>query len=126
MNSLNHFEERILLLQDKASVVTGERRASASRQPADSGKVGTAGQTNYSAAMAGVVGLQKSAAKGLASSVILVSAIQPGIIRTEMVELLGPDVVERKLSDIPMTRFGESEEVGSVVPILEITGGRHA
>ncbi|MDP9889982.1 3-oxoacyl-[acyl-carrier protein] reductase [Pseudarthrobacter enclensis] len=104
-----------------------------------SGKVGMAGQTNYSAAKAGIVGLTKAAAKELGFAGIRVNAIQPGIIRTEMVESLRPDVLEKKLSEIPLTRFGEPEEVASVVlflasgmssymtgTVLEITGGRHA
>ena len=98
-----------------------------------------AGQTNYSAAKAGIVGLTKAAAKELGFAGIRVNAIQPGIIRTEMVESLRADVLEKKLSEIPLTRFGEPEEVASVVlflasgmssymtgTVLEITGGRHA
>lgn len=104
-----------------------------------SGKVGMAGQTNYSAAKAGIVGLTKAAAKELGFAGIRVNAIQPGIIRTEMVESLRADVLEKKLSEIPLSRFGEPAEVASVVlflasgmssymtgTVLEITGGRHA
>lgn len=104
-----------------------------------SGKVGMPGQTNYSAAKAGIVGLTKAAAKELGFAGIRVNAIQPGIIRTEMVESLRPDVLEKKLAEIPLSRFGEPEEVASVVlflasgmssymtgTVLEITGGRHA
>lgn len=104
-----------------------------------SGKAGTAGQTNYSPAKAGIVGLTKAAAKELAFAGIRVNANQPGIIRTEMVESLRPDVLEKKYSEIPPTRFGEPEEVASVVrflaigmssymtgTVLEITDGRHA
>lgn len=103
-----------------------------------SGKVGMPGQTNYSAAKAGIVGLTKAAAKELGFAGIRVNAIQPGIIRTDMVESLGRDVLERKLAEIPLTRFGEPEEVASVVlflasgmssymtgTVLEIAGGRH-
>lgn len=104
-----------------------------------SGKVGMAGQTNYSAAKAGIVGLTKAAAKELGFTGIRVNAIQPGIIRTDMAEALRPDVLEKKLAEIPLARFGEPEEVASVVlflasgmssymtgAVLEITGGRHA
>ncbi|MDQ0000639.1 3-oxoacyl-[acyl-carrier protein] reductase [Pseudarthrobacter sulfonivorans] len=104
-----------------------------------SGKASTAGQTNYSAAKAGTVRLTKAAAKEVAFAGNRVNAIQPGIIRTEMVESLRPNVLEKKLSEIPPTRFGEPEEVASVVlflasgmssymtgTALEITGGRHA
>jgi 3-oxoacyl-[acyl-carrier protein] reductase len=104
-----------------------------------SGKVGMPGQTNYSAAKAGIVGLTKAAAKELGFAGIRVNTIQPGIIRTDMVEALLPEILEKKLAEIPLTRFGEPEEVASVVlflasgmssymtgTVLEITGGRHA
>ncbi|QDW29623.1 3-oxoacyl-ACP reductase FabG [Arthrobacter sp. KBS0702] len=104
-----------------------------------SGKVGMPGQTNYSAAKAGIVGLTKAAAKELGFAGIRVNAIQPGIIRTDMVESLRPEILDQKLSEIPLARFGEPGEVASVVlflasgmssymtgTVLEITGGRHA
>lgn len=104
-----------------------------------SGKVGMPGQTNYSAAKAGIVGLTKAAAKELGFAGIRVNAIQPGIIRTDMVEGLRPEILDQKLSEIPLARFGEPGEVASVVlflasemssymtgTVLEITGGRHA
>jgi len=104
-----------------------------------SGKVGMPGQTNYSAAKAGIVGLTKAAAKELGFAGIRVNAIQPGIIRTDLVEGLRPEILDQKLSEIPLARFGEPGEVASVVlflasgmssymtgTVLEITGGRHA
>jgi 3-oxoacyl-[acyl-carrier protein] reductase len=104
-----------------------------------SGKIGTARQTPNSAAKAGIVRLTKAAAEELAFAGIRVNAIQPGITRTEMVESLRPDVLEKKLSEIPLTGFGEPDEVANVVlfltsgisnymtgTILGITGGPHA
>jgi 3-oxoacyl-[acyl-carrier protein] reductase len=103
-----------------------------------SGKVGNAGQTNYSAAKAGIVGLTKAAAKELGFAGVRVNAIQPGIIRTPMTDALPDDVKLERLKDIPLGRFGEAEEVADVVlflaselsryltgTVIEISGGRH-
>jgi 3-oxoacyl-[acyl-carrier protein] reductase len=103
-----------------------------------SGKVGMFGQTNYSAAKAGVVGLTKASAKELARDGIRVNAIQPGLIRTPMTEAVPDDVYAAKLAEIPLGRAGEPSEIGSVVLFLasdlsnyvtgivvEVAGGRH-
>lgn len=103
-----------------------------------SGKVGNAGQTNYSAAKAGIVGLTKAAAKELAYLGVRVNAVQPGLIRTAMTEAMRPDIFEQRVADIPMGRAGEPEEVANAVlflasdlssymtgTVLEVTGGRH-
>jgi 3-oxoacyl-[acyl-carrier protein] reductase len=102
-----------------------------------SGKVGMAGQTNYSAAKAGVVGLTKAAAKELAHLGVRVNAVQPGLIRTPMTEAMPQKAWDQKMSEIPMGRAGEPREVATVVLFLasdwssymtgtvqEITGGR--
>jgi 3-oxoacyl-[acyl-carrier protein] reductase len=103
-----------------------------------SGKVGMFGQTNYSAAKAGMVGLTKACAKELARDGIRVNAIQPGLIRTPMTEAVPDDVYATKLAEIPLGRAGEPSEIGSVVLFLasdlssyvtgivvEVAGGRH-
>ncbi len=103
-----------------------------------SGKVGMIGQTNYSAAKAGIVGLTKAAAKELAHRGVRVNAIQPGLIRTAMTDGLRPDIVEQKLAEIPMGRIGEPAEIANVAlflasdlssyltgTVLEVTGGRY-
>jgi 3-oxoacyl-[acyl-carrier protein] reductase len=103
-----------------------------------SGKVGNLGQTNYSAAKAGIVGLTKAAAKEVAHAGVRVNAIQPGLIRTPMIEGMREEILEQRLRDIPMGRFGEPSEVASVAlflasdlssyltgTVLEVTGGRH-
>lgn len=102
-----------------------------------SGKVGMVGQTNYSAAKAGVVGLTKAAAKELAHLGVRVNAVQPGLIRTPMTEAMPEKAWLQKMNEIPMGRAGEPAEVASVVLFLasdlssymtgtvqEITGGR--
>src|SRR5882757_993504 len=102
-----------------------------------SGKVGMVGQTNYSAAKAGIVGLSKAAAKELAHHGVRINAVQPGLIRTPMTEAMPQKAWEGKMAEIPMGRAGEPAEVASVVLFLasdlssymtgtvqEITGGR--
>jgi 3-oxoacyl-[acyl-carrier protein] reductase len=103
-----------------------------------SGKVGNPGQTNYSAAKAGIVGLTKAAAKELAHLGVRVNAVQPGLIRTAMTEKMRADIWEQRLTEIPMGRAGEPEDVARVAvflaselsaymtgTVLEVTGGRH-
>ncbi len=102
-----------------------------------SGKIGLAGQTNYSAAKAGIVGLSKAAAKELAHLGVRVNAIQPGLIRTAMTEAMPQKVWDQKMTEIPLGRAGEVEEIASVAlflasdlssymtgTVLEVTGGR--
>ena len=102
-----------------------------------SGKVGLAGQTNYSAAKAGVVGLTKAAAKEMARHGVRVNAIQPGLIRSPMTTAMPERVWEQKMTEIPMQRAGAPEEVANVAlflasdmssymtgTALEVTGGR--
>jgi len=102
-----------------------------------SGKVGFFGQTNYSAAKAGVVGLTKAAAKELAKDGIRANAIQPGLIATDMTRAMPDHIWESKLAEIPMGRAGEPDEVAKVAlflvsdlssyltgTVLEVTGGR--
>ncbi|NME80590.1 3-oxoacyl-ACP reductase FabG [Rhodococcus sp. 105337] len=102
-----------------------------------SGKVGMVGQTNYSAAKAGIVGLTKAAAKEMAHHGVRINAIQPGLIRSAMTEAMPQKAWDRKMSEIPMGRPGEVAEVASVAlflasdmssymtgTVLEVTGGR--
>lgn len=103
-----------------------------------SGKVGNPGQTNYSAAKAGLVGMTKAAAKELARYGVRVNAVQPGLVRTAMIEAMKPDVLASRIAEIPLGRPGEPAEVAEVVlfllsdrssymtgTVLEISGGRH-
>lgn len=102
-----------------------------------SGKSGNPGQTNYSAAKAGIVGLTKSAAKELAHKGVRVNAVQPGLIRTPMTDAMRPDVFAEREAAIPMKRAGEPAEVAGAVlflasdlssymtgAVLEVGGGR--
>lgn len=102
-----------------------------------SGKVGMVGQTNYSAAKAGIVGLTKAAAKEMAHHGVRINAIQPGLIRSAMTEAMPQKAWDQKMAEIPMRRAGEVGEVASVAlflacdmssymtgTVLEVTGGR--
>lgn len=83
-----------------------------------SGIRGNAGQTNYSASKAGVIGFTKALAKEVASKNVLVNAVAPGFIETEMTEALSDEVKKQILSDIPMKRYGLAKDVANVVSFL--------
>lgn len=103
-----------------------------------SGKVGLMGQTNYSAAKAGMVGLTKAAAKEVGFANVRVNAVQPGLIRTPMTEGMREDIKEARLKEIALGRMGEATEIAQAVlflasdmssyvtgAVIEVTGGRH-
>ncbi|HLF49825.1 MAG TPA: 3-oxoacyl-[acyl-carrier-protein] reductase [Methylomirabilota bacterium] len=75
------------------------------------GQIGNFGQANYAASKAGVAALTKSLAKELASKNITVNAVAPGFVETEMVDAIPEKVRQKLLDQIPMKRFGRSEEV---------------
>ena len=83
-----------------------------------SGVLGNAGQANYSASKAGVIGLTKSAARELASRGITVNAIAPGFINTEMTEVLSDKVKEAATGQIPLGHFGRPEDIAKAVAFL--------
>lgn len=82
------------------------------------GVAGNAGQANYAASKAGVIGMTKSAAKELASRGITVNAVAPGFIETDMTEKLSDKVKEQAVSQIPLGRFGSVEDVAKAVAFL--------
>lgn len=103
-----------------------------------SGKVGNPGQTNYSAAKAGLIGLTKAAAKEGARYGIRVNAIQPGFIRTAMTDHMPQDVLSERIAEIPLGRIGEPLDVANTALFLasdlssyltgitiEVSGGRN-
>lgn len=79
---------------------------------------GNAGQSNYSASKAGIIGFTKSLAKELASRNILVNAVAPGFIETDMTNILKDEVKEKIAEQIPLRREGKTEEVANVVKFL--------
>ncbi|MDE6969973.1 MAG: 3-oxoacyl-[acyl-carrier-protein] reductase [Eubacterium sp.] len=83
-----------------------------------SGILGNAGQSNYSASKAGVIGLTKSAARELASRGICVNAVAPGYVTTDMTSVLPDQVKAQMLSQIPLGRAASPEEIANVVLFL--------
>ena len=83
-----------------------------------SGITGNAGQVNYSAAKAGVIGITKSMARELAGRHINVNAIAPGFIETDMTNELSEKVKEQAVGQIPLGRFGKAEEVAELAAFL--------
>lgn len=79
---------------------------------------GNAGQVNYSASKAGLIGMTKSVAKEMASRNISVNAIAPGFIETDMTEKLDSKVKEKLLEEIPFKRLGKPEDVSNLVNFL--------
>ncbi|MER2105535.1 MAG: 3-oxoacyl-[acyl-carrier-protein] reductase [Solibacillus sp.] len=79
------------------------------------GVAGNAGQANYVAAKAGVIGLTKTCAQELASRNILVNAIAPGFITTEMTDALPEELKEAMLKQIPLARLGQPEDIAKAV-----------
>ena len=90
-----------------------------------SGVLGNAGQANYCAAKAGVIGLTKSAAKELASRGITVNAGAPGFIKTEMTDVLKDDIKKAIMENIPMKAFGETEDIANAVAFLASEEARY-
>jgi len=82
------------------------------------GLVGNAGQANYAASKAGLIGFTKSVAREVAQRGITANAIAPGYVETELTGSLPDKVKEQILAQVPMGRFGEPEEISEVVAFL--------
>ncbi|MGX7107615.1 3-oxoacyl-[acyl-carrier-protein] reductase [Hutsoniella sourekii] len=100
------------------------------------GLMGNAGQANYAASKAGVIGLTKSVARELAGRGITVNAVAPGFIETDMTDQLSDKIKDAMLSEIPAKRFGQVEEIAQAVDflianryvtgqVIEVNGGLH-
>ena len=82
------------------------------------GLKGQAGQTNYSAAKAGVIGFSKALAAELAAKGVTVNAIAPGYIATKMVMAIKPEVLQSIIDTVPMKRLAKPEEIGGACAYL--------
>jgi len=82
------------------------------------GVSGNAGQINYSAAKAGIIGMTKSAARELAARGINVNAVAPGFIQTDMTDILSDKVKESTLNNIPLKKFGTAQDIANLVAFL--------
>lgn len=82
------------------------------------GVTGNAGQANYSASKAGVIGFTKSIAREVSTKGINVNAVAPGFIDTDMTAILSEDIKENLLNNIPLKRFGKPEDVANLVVFL--------
>ena len=89
------------------------------------GVSGNAGQANYSASKAGLIGLTKSIARELAAKNITVNAVAPGFIETEMTDALSDKVKDQLLTQIPLKSLGKAEDVAEAVCFLAGNGGRY-
>ena len=88
-----------------------------------SGVVGNAGQANYSASKAGIIGLTKSVARELASRGICVNAVAPGFVDTEMTQAMSEKAKEAAVSVIPLGRMGSVDDIARTVVFLAGRGG---
>ncbi|GEK90934.1 3-oxoacyl-[acyl-carrier-protein] reductase [Alkalibacterium kapii] len=82
------------------------------------GTIGNVGQSNYAASKAGVIGFTKSIAKELASRGVMINAIAPGFIESDMTDSLTEDIKEQALQSIPLKRLGTVEEIAELVTFL--------
>ena len=80
--------------------------------------MGNAGQANYCASKAGIIGLTKSAARELSARGITVNAVAPGFIDTEMTRVLSDQVKEHAVGQIPLGHFGRPEDIAEAVAFL--------
>jgi 3-oxoacyl-[acyl-carrier protein] reductase len=89
------------------------------------GAIGNAGQANYVAAKAGIIGLTKTTAKELASRNITVNAIAPGFISTDMTDKLTDEVKAEMLKQIPLARLGEPKDIAKMAAFLASEDGSY-
>ena len=89
------------------------------------GLVGNAGQANYAAAKAGIVGLTKSLAREIGSRGITVNAVAPGFIETRLTDAIPENMKPRMLEQIPVGYFGTPDDVAAAVAFLASAGARY-
>jgi len=90
------------------------------------GEKGQAGQTNYSAAKAGMHGFTMALAQELAAKGVTVNTVSPGYIGTDMVKAIRPEVLEKIVATVPLKRLGEPREIASIVAWLASEDGSYS
>ena len=111
-----------ICLREAAKIMTKQRRGRIVNIVSVVGQMGNAGQANYCAAKAGLIGLTKSMAKELAMRNITVNAVAPGFIETDMTAALSGEVRETYAKAVPLGRFGAPEDVAEAVVYLASPG----
>lgn len=104
--------------REAAKLMTRQRYGRIINITSVSGQMGNAGQLNYSAAKAGLIGLTKASAKELAGRNITVNAVAPGFIETDMTASLPEEVQKAYLGHIPLKRFGAVDDIAAAVAFL--------
>lgn len=107
-----------LFLREAAKIMTRQRCGRIINISSVVGQMGNAGQINYAAAKAGLIGMTKSAAKELGSRSVTVNAVAPGFIETDMTAALAEDVRKAYISAIPLGRLGSAQDVADAVAFL--------
>ncbi len=104
--------------REAAKIMTRQRDGRIVNIASIVGQMGNAGQANYCAAKAGLIGLTKSSARELAARNVTVNVVAPGFIQTEMTAALPEKVVEAMLNQIPLNRLGIAEDIAAAVSYL--------
>lgn len=105
-------------LREAAKIMARQRSGRIINISSIAGEMGNAGQANYSAAKAGLIGLTKTTARELAGRGVTVNAVTPGAIETDMTKVLPEKVREGMLAAIPLGRFGTPEDIAGAVCFL--------
>ena len=114
-----------LMTRAAAKVMMRQRSGRIVNIASTAGAMGNAGQANYSAAKAGLIGLTKAAARELAHWGILVNAVAPGLIETDMTTAIPETARQAFLAQVPLGRIGTAREVGEVVRFLAGDGASY-
>jgi 3-oxoacyl-[acyl-carrier protein] reductase len=114
-----------LMTRAVAKVMVRQRSGRVVNIASAAGAMGNPGQTNYSAAKAGLIGFTKATARELAHWGILVNAVAPGLIETDMAAAIPPEAREALLAQVPLKRIGSAREVAEMVGFLAGDGAAY-